>query len=521
MAGEPMPAAISVGTNPTFDGERDRRVEAYVLDRTDLELYDEPVEISFVARIRGMVKFEGVDALIETMAQDVARTRELLGDVMTHASAGSGTRVSRPTSGSSTTGCPWFVPERREVAHRALHSSRTVAGLALIAVAALALGVVLAYVTDELSLAPATMVTLTALAALAYAGPRLGAWPIAKWASRRTMRSLRLLFPMITRALPLLLLFMTFLFINAEVWQVSSTLDGAVLWVTVLLFSAIALGFLLVRLPEELDHVDNEVEVSSVLHVCEGTPLETYARGLTDGDGPEHRLIEQTQVHGFEKANLLLVLIVTQALQVLLLALSVFAFFVIFGVGGHDPRRTRGLDRLGHPRASVGHQPLGRAAAGLGVPRGVLRACTSPSTRSPTRPTATSSSPRSRPSSTARSASGRSTWPRGVKPPLVAAPGSTQGLGDAQLALHHLAGVVARKVVQDHHLARHLVTGQVLLHVPLEVVRCRGGTRLQDDVGVEALAELLVVDADHRRLHDVLVLVQRLLDLEGKHVLST
>jgi riboflavin kinase/FMN adenylyltransferase len=75
----PLPAAISVGTNPTFDGERDRRVEAYVLDRTDLELYGEPVEISFVSRIRGMVKFEGVDALIETMADDVVRTRELLG----------------------------------------------------------------------------------------------------------------------------------------------------------------------------------------------------------------------------------------------------------------------------------------------------------------------------------------------------------------------------------------------------------------------------------------------------------
>ncbi len=75
---DPLPAAISVGTNPTFVGERDRRVEAYVLDRTDLELYGESVEISFVSRIRGMVKFEGVEALVETMGQDVVRTRELL-----------------------------------------------------------------------------------------------------------------------------------------------------------------------------------------------------------------------------------------------------------------------------------------------------------------------------------------------------------------------------------------------------------------------------------------------------------
>jgi riboflavin kinase / FMN adenylyltransferase len=75
---DPLPAAISVGTNPTFEGERDRRVEAYVLDRTDLALYGRLVEISFVSRIRGMVKFEGVEALIETMADDVVRTRELL-----------------------------------------------------------------------------------------------------------------------------------------------------------------------------------------------------------------------------------------------------------------------------------------------------------------------------------------------------------------------------------------------------------------------------------------------------------
>jgi len=75
---EPMPAAISVGTNPTFDGERERRVEAYVLDQEGLDLYDELVEISFVARLRGMVKFDGVEPLVAQMAQDVEGTRRLL-----------------------------------------------------------------------------------------------------------------------------------------------------------------------------------------------------------------------------------------------------------------------------------------------------------------------------------------------------------------------------------------------------------------------------------------------------------
>jgi riboflavin kinase/FMN adenylyltransferase len=73
-----LPAAISVGTNPTFDGERERRVESYVLDRDDLELYGVQVEVSFVAKIRGMLRFDSVDDLVETMHGDVERTREVL-----------------------------------------------------------------------------------------------------------------------------------------------------------------------------------------------------------------------------------------------------------------------------------------------------------------------------------------------------------------------------------------------------------------------------------------------------------
>jgi riboflavin kinase / FMN adenylyltransferase len=77
--GEVYPAAISVGTNPTFAGERERRVESYVLDRDDLELYGVEVEVSFLGRIRGMRRFDSIEALVETMHDDVRRTRELLG----------------------------------------------------------------------------------------------------------------------------------------------------------------------------------------------------------------------------------------------------------------------------------------------------------------------------------------------------------------------------------------------------------------------------------------------------------
>ncbi len=71
------PAAISIGTNPTFDGTT-RRVEAYVIDRTDLDLYGEDVTIEFVRRLRPTLKFTSVDDLVDQMAIDVAQCRDLL-----------------------------------------------------------------------------------------------------------------------------------------------------------------------------------------------------------------------------------------------------------------------------------------------------------------------------------------------------------------------------------------------------------------------------------------------------------
>ena len=70
------PAAISVGTNPTFGDDR-RSVESFVLDR-DADLYDRLARVEFIAKVRDMVKFDSVDALLENMARDVARVRDIL-----------------------------------------------------------------------------------------------------------------------------------------------------------------------------------------------------------------------------------------------------------------------------------------------------------------------------------------------------------------------------------------------------------------------------------------------------------
>ena len=71
------PAAISIGTNPTFAGERSRQVEAYALDQSDLNLYDRNAKIDFGWRLRDTLKFDGLDSLLDQMKNDCDQARKL------------------------------------------------------------------------------------------------------------------------------------------------------------------------------------------------------------------------------------------------------------------------------------------------------------------------------------------------------------------------------------------------------------------------------------------------------------
>ncbi len=72
-----LPCAISIGTNPTFDGQH-RQVEAHVLGRLDLDLYGERVALDYVERLRPTLRFDGVDELVEQMHADTARCAVVL-----------------------------------------------------------------------------------------------------------------------------------------------------------------------------------------------------------------------------------------------------------------------------------------------------------------------------------------------------------------------------------------------------------------------------------------------------------
>jgi hypothetical protein len=228
-------------------------------------------------------------------------------------------------------GLPWFV-DAVDDRVRELVGRRRIWPL-LAGVAAVSAGA--GWLTWRAAEDVATTLLLAVLAALAllfaYAGGPLRVAVIARWAFRRVITEMGLLLPLVTRALPLLLLFMTFLFVNTEVWQVASALPRSSLYGVVLLFSGVGVAFLLTRLPEEVGEVQRAAAGAAVARACQGTPLEERARALALTRG-EDTAEQQDPLTRTQQANLLLVLLVTQALQVLLLAFAVFAFFIGFGL---------------------------------------------------------------------------------------------------------------------------------------------------------------------------------------------
>ncbi|PKH44161.1 hypothetical protein SAMN05192575_102185 [Nocardioides alpinus] len=208
-------------------------------------------------------------------------------------------------------GLPYFVDPIREQVRRRLARGRLLLVAAVGLLLAIPTGVAVAvWGGDDAASGISTAVTVLLAVAAVYAGRALRVHLIGVWAVRQTLSSLGLLFPLATRALPMLLLFVTFLFINTEVWMIASALDGGVLWGAVMLFAALATGFLVVRLTEEVDRLDDEVG--------------------------RDELGDDADVVGLQRTNLVLVLLITQAFQVLLLALAVFAFFIVFGVVAMD-----------------------------------------------------------------------------------------------------------------------------------------------------------------------------------------
>lgn len=226
-------------------------------------------------------------------------------------------------------GLSYFVPSERAAAREALSRRRVLPALGVVAVVAAVLAGLLGWLSSQVAAAPAVLLTVAGVGALAYALTALRAQPIVGWALKRTLSSLGSVVSTASRALPLLLVFIAFLFINAEAWQMAASLGFGTLWLTALLLLGLGTVFLLVRLPEEVDQADDAVDDAFLLRACRGTPLEEVCREMVDD--PAADPAAHAQISGYERWNLIVVLLVVQAVQVLVLVAAVFGFLLVFG----------------------------------------------------------------------------------------------------------------------------------------------------------------------------------------------
>lgn len=226
-------------------------------------------------------------------------------------------------------GLSYFVPSERAAARGALTRRRLLPVLGVVVVVGAVLAGLLGWFSEQVAAAPALLLTVAGAGALHYALTALHARPIVGWALKRTLTSLGSVVSTASRALPLLLVFIAFLFINAEAWQMTSNLDFGTLWLTSLLLLGLGTVFLLVRLPEEVDQADDAVDDAFLLRACRGTPLEGVSREMVDDPGADPAA--HAEITGFARWNLIVVLLVIQAVQVLVLVAAVFGFLLVFG----------------------------------------------------------------------------------------------------------------------------------------------------------------------------------------------
>ncbi|MGB3737300.1 MAG: hypothetical protein WA964_20265 [Ilumatobacter sp.] len=218
-----------------------------------------------------------------------------------------------------------------------------------------------------------SVITAAVILALIYIWSAYGVGPLLRWAARRGTRQLASLGSLVARALPLLLLFNTFLFINAEVWELAGTLDGPAYIVVLFTFFALGVTFALSRVPGTIRSVNTFETWDDVDHHLIGTPAERLVPVRPGGETPHP--VDALRIR--QRLNIGLVVLFGQALQITLVTASLTAFFVGFGFFGITESTAMGWTRLEDinvlfeapfgGRQLVLSEPLIRVAAFLGA----------------------------------------------------------------------------------------------------------------------------------------------------------
>jgi len=173
----------------------------------------------------------------------------------------------------------------------------------------------------------ATAVGNLLLLVVIFLGTSYGVVPMTRWAGGRTIRELEQVMSLLVRALPLLILFITFIFLQNEAWQITAELHGPYYWIVLGLFVAIGIGFSIIRLPREIGGLSDFEPWDVAVRRAAGTPAESLVGEVTDTTEHHPPPLSRRQW-----GNVALVVLFSQALQVILVSAMVFVFLFVFGV---------------------------------------------------------------------------------------------------------------------------------------------------------------------------------------------
>ncbi|MFN2505675.1 MAG: hypothetical protein ABR540_15825 [Acidimicrobiales bacterium] len=158
-----------------------------------------------------------------------------------------------------------------------------------------------------------------------------GVLPMTRWALGRLGAQLGALLGLMVRALPLLLLFVVFLFLTTEVWEVAGGLNGPFLAIVIGLFVVLGVIFVVGRVPREVGDLARFASWAEVERLVEDTPASSLV--VENGPGtPGPSLLSRRQW-----GNVGLVVLFSQGLQVLFVSLMIGAFLVAFGLVAVTP----------------------------------------------------------------------------------------------------------------------------------------------------------------------------------------
>jgi hypothetical protein len=163
------------------------------------------------------------------------------------------------------------------------------------------------------------------LLGLIYLGTSYGVLPLTRWAAGRLVGQLGALLGLVVRALPLLLLFVVFLFLTPELWQVAASLNGPFLALAVGLFVGLGVAFVVSRIPHEVRALAEFSDAAELSGLVADTPAAGLGRMRPD-------LAQSPPLGRRQWGNVGLVLLFAQGLQVIFVSLMIAAFLVLFGL---------------------------------------------------------------------------------------------------------------------------------------------------------------------------------------------